>query len=89
MLDSLDAAAVRRWSAAGLAALRRHQRQIDELNVFPVPDADTGTNLVLTVTAADAALADQPRLDTDGAAQTCLARGAELGARRNSRACLL
>ncbi|HEX6501274.1 MAG TPA: DAK2 domain-containing protein [Micromonosporaceae bacterium] len=58
MLDSLDAAAVRRWCAAGLEALRRHQREIDELNVYPVPDGDTGTNLVLTVTSAYRALLD-------------------------------
>ena len=49
VLDRLDAAAVRRWCAAGLDALRRHQVEIDQLNVYPVPDGDTGTNLVLTV----------------------------------------
>ncbi|WP_344136201.1 DAK2 domain-containing protein, partial [Luedemannella flava] len=86
MLESLDAAVVRRWSAAGLAALRDHQREINELNVFPVPDADTGTNLVLTVTAADGALAADPALDGLGAALRCLARGAVLGARGNSGA---
>ena len=52
VLDTLDAAAVRRWCAGGLAALRRHQGEIDELNVYPVPDGDTGTNLVLTLTSA-------------------------------------
>ncbi|MBM0229737.1 hypothetical protein [Micromonospora sp. ATA51] len=50
MLDTLDAAAVRRWCASGLAAMRRHQGEIDDLNVYPVPDGDTGTNLVLTLT---------------------------------------
>jgi DAK2 domain fusion protein YloV len=59
VLTSLDAAAVRRWCEAGLEALRRHQREIDDLNVFPVPDGDTGTNLVLTFTSAyEAVLAD-------------------------------
>jgi uncharacterized protein len=67
-LDSLDAAAVRRWCAAGLAALRRHQVEIDELNVYPVPDGDTGTNLVLTVTSAWQALEAEPEtLDGNGA----------------------
>ncbi len=56
VLDSLDAAAVRRWCAVGLDALRRHQAEIDELNVYPVPDGDTGTNLVHTVTSAWEAL---------------------------------
>ncbi|WP_239165983.1 DAK2 domain-containing protein, partial [Actinoplanes italicus] len=56
MLETLDAAAVRRWCDGGLEALRAHQREIDDLNVYPVPDGDTGTNLVLTLTAAREAL---------------------------------
>jgi DAK2 domain fusion protein YloV len=92
VLDSLDATAVRRWCAAGLDALRRHQVEIDELNVFPVPDGDTGTNLVLTMTSAWHALAAEP--DTLEPPETeiarlvrvlgCMARGALLGARGNS-----
>jgi DAK2 domain fusion protein YloV len=92
VLDSLDAAAVRSWCAAGLEALRRHQAEIDELNVFPVPDGDTGTNLVLTVGSAWQALAAEPEAldppETDVARLTrilrCMARGALLGARGNS-----
>jgi hypothetical protein len=79
----LDATAVRRWCAAGLAGLRRCQREIDELNVYPVPDGDTGTNLVLTHAAADQALDETG----DGSVQAVLAvmaRGALLGARGNS-----
>jgi DAK2 domain fusion protein YloV len=57
VLESLDAAAVHRWCAVGLDALRRHQQEIDALNVYPVADSDTGTNLVLTLTAAHEALA--------------------------------
>ncbi|GLY04909.1 MULTISPECIES: DAK2 domain-containing protein [Actinoplanes] len=60
MLDTLDAAAVRRWCDGGLASLRAHQHEIDELNVYPVPDGDTGTNLVLTMVAAHDALAAAP-----------------------------
>ncbi|WP_229399412.1 DAK2 domain-containing protein [Micromonospora okii] len=90
MLDTLDAAAVRRWCASGLAALRRHQGEIDDLNVYPVPDGDTGTNLVLTLTSAQQALAMD--LDTigdgdstaHGHALRLMARGALLGARGNS-----
>ncbi|MDQ3886157.1 MAG: hypothetical protein M3308_03880 [Actinomycetota bacterium] len=33
---------LRQWCEAGLAALRQHQREIDELNIYPVPDVDTG-----------------------------------------------
>ena len=90
MLDTLDAAAVRRWCSGALAALRRHQGEIDALNVYPVPDGDTGTNLVLTLTSAQHALA----LDLDNSSEgeqtshgrvlRLMARGALLGARGNS-----
>lgn len=93
MLETLDAAAIRRWCAGGLAALKRHQSEIDGLNVYPVPDGDTGTNLVLTLTSAQRALA----LDLDNSPETghteqsahgrvlrLMARGALLGARGNS-----
>jgi dihydroxyacetone kinase-like predicted kinase len=56
VLQTLDAAAVHRWCGGGLEALRAHQHEIDELNVYPVPDGDTGTNLVLTLAAAQEAL---------------------------------
>ncbi|WP_405426512.1 DAK2 domain-containing protein [Micromonospora sp. NBC_00617] len=90
MLDTLDAAAVRRWCASGLAALKRHQGEIDALNVYPVPDGDTGTNLVLTLTSAQQALSMD--LDTlpdsgptaHGHALRLMAQGALLGARGNS-----
>ncbi|MFB9234263.1 DAK2 domain-containing protein [Plantactinospora siamensis] len=89
MLETLDAAAVRRWCSGGLTALRRHQSEIDELNVYPVPDGDTGTNLVLTLTSAHQALIaefdgrDGGRL-SHGQALRLMARGALLGARGNS-----
>ena len=77
-------------AASGLAALRRHQHEIDELNVYPVPDGDTGTNLVLTLTSAQQALSRglgaQPEDGTTahGHALRLMARGALLGARGNS-----
>jgi DAK2 domain fusion protein YloV len=87
VLDSLDAAAIHRWCEAGLEALRRHQDEINELNVYPVPDGDTGTNLVLTVTSAWEALAEghDAQAGTElGRALHGMARGALLGARGNS-----
>lgn len=91
MLEILDATAVRRWCAGGLAALKRHQREIDELNVYPVPDGDTGTNLVLTLTSAQQALAldldaspDGVHVPPHGRVLRLMARGALLGARGNS-----
>jgi DAK2 domain fusion protein YloV len=87
--DTLDAAVVRRWCEIGLERLREHQREIDELNVYPVPDGDTGTNLVLTLAAAGEAIATE-RDEADGPVTAlgrllrCLSRGALLGARGNS-----
>jgi DAK2 domain fusion protein YloV len=94
VLDRLDAAAVRRWCAVGLDALRRHRAEIDELNVYPVPDGDTGTNMVLTFGAAWEAIAD-PTSDGGaghsgaadggpGAVLQRIARAALMGARGNS-----
>jgi hypothetical protein len=83
VLDELDGPAVRRWSIAAADALVEHQAEIDELNVFPVPDGDTGTNLALTLRAACDALAADAA-PTAAAALRTLARGAVLGARGNS-----
>ena len=66
MLETLDAAAVRRWCGVGLRALRAHQHEIDELNVYPVPDGDTGTNLVLTLASAHQALESADAEETGG-----------------------
>lgn len=83
VLDQLDAAAVRLWSIAAADALAERQDEIDELNVFPVPDRDTGTNLALTLRAAcDALAADAASSAAD--ALRVLSRGAVVGARGNS-----
>ena len=80
-LDRLDAAAVRRWLAAACEGLDRHRAEIDDLNVYPVPDGDTGTNLSLTMQSVAEAL---PPGDDLGAVCGAAARGALLGARGNS-----
>ncbi|WP_405712700.1 DAK2 domain-containing protein [Streptomyces xanthophaeus] len=92
--DELDARAVRTWSSLALAALGRAREDIDAINVYPVADADTGTNLYLTAEAADRALTeafDDSGRVADATARTSLARavrayahGALLGARGNS-----
>ncbi|TDC50069.1 DAK2 domain-containing protein [Actinomadura sp. KC345] len=84
MGGTLDGAAVRAWCRLAGEALGRARAEIDALNVFPVPDGDTGTNLHLTVVAAADALDELP--DTADAARIwrTLARGALLGARGNS-----
>lgn len=48
----LDAASVRAWCVLALEALGRGREEIDAVNVFPVADGDTGTNLYLTVESA-------------------------------------
>ena len=83
VLSKLDAPAVRRWSIAAADALAVHRVEINELNVFPVPDGDTGTNLALTLRAAcDALSADASA--TAAAALRAMARGAVMGARGSS-----
>ncbi|MGL4743621.1 MAG: DAK2 domain-containing protein [Dermatophilaceae bacterium] len=52
MLDVITAADARRWALLTRAALAARRAEIDALNVFPVPDGDTGTNLYLTVDQA-------------------------------------
>ncbi|MFF4263270.1 DAK2 domain-containing protein [Streptomyces virginiae] len=90
--DELDAEAVRTWSSLALAALGRAREDIDAINVYPVADADTGTNLYLTAESADRGLADAFPEVTDGTGRTtslaeavrAWAHGALVGARGNS-----
>ncbi|GAA3441789.1 DAK2 domain-containing protein [Planomonospora venezuelensis] len=84
MLQVLDPPAVRRWSRLAAETLGRAREEIDALNVFPVPDGDTGTNLHLTMLSAAEALDGLPG-DADAATTwRTLAQGALLGARGNS-----
>jgi DAK2 domain fusion protein YloV len=82
--EVLDAAVVRQWCRLAADALGRTREEIDALNVFPVPDADTGTNLHITVLAAAEATAGLPDDAGAGATWAALAQGALLGARGNS-----
>lgn len=71
-----------RWCRAGLDALAAAREEIDALNVYPVPDGDTGTNLYLTMEAALQHAEDaEPTL---AATAEAAARGALMGARGNS-----
>lgn len=82
VLDVLDARAVRQWCTATLHGLRAAQTEIDDLNVYPVPDGDTGTNLLMTMEAVAAALAEAP--DDMAATTRAISHGALMGARGNS-----
>ncbi len=68
---------------AGLLWLTTNQQYVNSLNVFPVPDGDTGTNMVLTMQAAFAE-ADQNRSMNVGVIGRHFAQGALMGARGNS-----
>ncbi|XRQ03821.1 DAK2 domain-containing protein [Actinomadura welshii] len=84
MGEVLDGAAVRRWCRLAAEALGRTRAEIDALNVFPVPDGDTGTNLHLTAVAAADALDELPAGADTARVWRALAQGALLGARGNS-----
>lgn len=78
-----DAQVVLSWCLAGLDGLAVAREEIDALNVFPVPDGDTGTNLYLTMEAAAAAAQAEAGGDLAVVVQA-MARGALVGARGNS-----
>lgn len=79
-----DPGLVRAWIRGATAALRRERGAIDRVNVFPVADADTGTNLYLTLREGDRAVAGSPADSTGPQLLALLARAALLGARGNS-----
>ncbi len=82
-LDALDATTVRRWAGLAAAGLERAQDEINGLNVFPIPDCDTGTNMALTARSGQRAAAAE-KADEVGAVLAALAAGAVQGARGNS-----
>ena len=79
----LDADALHGILDAGALALERNVEAVNALNVFPVPDGDTGTNMLLTIRAVQQELAKDTRESLGGAVRL-MARGALMGARGNS-----
>jgi dihydroxyacetone kinase-like predicted kinase len=82
--EFFDGAAMRAWIERSHAALAAFRDELDALNVFPVPDSDTGTNLYLTMSEGRAALADLPPDAPLGDVAQAVAHGALMGARGNS-----
>lgn len=78
-----DLEAIRRLAAPTAAALEVSRQRIDDLNVYPVPDGDTGTNLTLTVRAVRESLDKLEEGDRERLARE-IARAALMGARGNS-----
>ena len=56
MIKTIDGAAYCRMMLSAAAEIELNKQKINELNVFPVPDGDTGTNMSMTLNAADADL---------------------------------
>lgn len=76
----LDGEVVRHWLRLAVGVLGQARSAIDELNVFPVPDSDTGTNLHATMSSAAHAVAVLPA----GAAQAQVWRAAATAAMRGA-----
>jgi DAK2 domain fusion protein YloV len=82
-VTSLSGSDVRAMFATATAWLERHVEGLNAINVFPVPDGDTGTNMYLTLRST---LDEAYRVDSDRAEAmlSAMARGALMGARGNS-----
>lgn len=87
---AFDASVLRDWAGRAVRALDDHRSELDALNVFPVADSDTGTNLYLTLREGlDALIRDRAGLGGhkavgDREVARDFARGALVGARGNS-----
>lgn len=86
-LATFDLPTILRFSEIALSALGAAREEIDALNVYPVPDGDTGTNMFLTFESARNAMVERIGGDEDGDVRLALAafaRGALIGARGSS-----
>lgn len=83
MREIIDAATFREMLLCANAALEENKQKINELNVFPVPDGDTGTNMSLTMNSAAIELGRKSP-ETVGAVADCAASALLRGARGNS-----
>lgn len=82
-IKTLDGQKLKALLEAGLTWLRTNQQMVNALNVFPVPDGDTGTNMLLTMQSAwtDIAASEE---DNIGKMAHAISQGALMGARGNS-----
>ena len=83
MQKSFDGIALKQLVEAGLTWLRTNHQLVNNLNVFPVPDGDTGTNMLLTMQAAYNEIANLGHHNV-GQMAAAVAQGALMGARGNS-----
>src|SRR5512146_1292730 len=78
-----DGRALKSMFRAGMAWLEVNHQKVNALNVFPVPDGDTGTNMLLTMRSACQEIV-QDNLISVGEVAKAAAHGALMGARGNS-----
>ena len=83
MMKTIDAQMVAKMFLGGAKNLESKKEWINELNVFPVPDGDTGTNMTLTITAAAGEVGNLEELNMETLAK-CISSGSLRGARGNS-----
>ncbi|MCI8554989.1 MAG: DAK2 domain-containing protein [Clostridia bacterium] len=83
MIKSINGQTFRKMVIAGAGLLEQNKKYVDSLNVFPVPDGDTGTNMFLTMKSAVAEVSQCPSSTLD-ALSDAFAKGALKGARGNS-----
>jgi len=81
---SFDGLALKQLVEAGLTWLRTNHQIVNALNVFPVPDGDTGTNMLLTMTSAYNEISSMGHHNSAGQMAAAVAQGALMGARGNS-----
>lgn len=82
-INSIDAGMIQKMFLAGAKALEAKKEYINELNVFPVPDGDTGTNMTMTIMSAakEVSMLQKPTIDELAKA---ISSGSLRGARGNS-----
>ncbi|WPF67082.1 MULTISPECIES: DAK2 domain-containing protein [unclassified Corynebacterium] len=83
-LPELDGPTLAAWARRAANHLEARSPEINRLNVFPIPDSDTGSNMAHTMQSAVSALANLPERATAAQVTTALTRGAVAGARGNS-----
>ncbi len=83
MIRTINARMIAKMFLGGAKNLEAKKEWINELNVFPVPDGDTGTNMTLTITAAASEVGSLSELDMETLAK-CISSGSLRGARGNS-----
>ena len=82
-VEQIDGQLYARMIQSGAARLRLNEREINGLNVFPIPDGDTGSNMCLTIDGGVNALSSENVSSVSHAAQLA-AKGMLMGARGNS-----